>query len=112
MTDEPFLRCSSCGVDYIAGTVLSAECMGTDLRPITEPPEAPPEEIANDPAVQAYLESIRNYDGRIFRRGREVIFETPFGNYPIRYKSRAEAKAQLATTLADKARIEAEKRSD
>jgi hypothetical protein len=31
------VRCVSCGSEYIAGTTLCADCMGTDLQPIAEP---------------------------------------------------------------------------
>jgi len=33
----PTLRCASCEAEYIAGTVLCAECTGTDLRSIAGP---------------------------------------------------------------------------
>jgi hypothetical protein len=36
-SNDPSLRCASCGTEYIAGTVLCADCMGTDVRPIAEP---------------------------------------------------------------------------
>ena len=43
-----WLRCSYCDADYIAGTVLCPECMGTDLRPIADVPEELPADIANN----------------------------------------------------------------
>ncbi len=37
MGAEPTLRCATCGSQYIAGTVLCADCMSTDLRSIEAP---------------------------------------------------------------------------